>query len=1198
MKTLRLAVAIASVVFAFCLYAQPALAVCGDTILDPGEQCDDGNLVDGDGCDSNCSITACGNNIVTAGEACDDGNLIDGDGCDSNCTATACGNGIVTGVEVCDDGNLVDGDGCDSNCTLTGCGNAIVTAGEACDDGPSGSASCDPDCTIPVCGDGITNAAAGEVCDDGNLVSGDGCDANCTFTGCGNTIVTAGEACDDGNLVSGDGCDANCTVTACGNGITTGAEQCDDGNLTDGDGCDSNCTLTACGNGIITAGEQCDDGNHVSGDGCDSNCTPTGCGNGIVTAGEQCDDGNLVDNDGCDSNCTAPSCGNGVINPPEQCDDGNIDSGDGCDANCTPTGCGNGIATGGEGCDDGNLVSGDGCDANCTITGCGNGIVTAGETCDDGNQISGDGCRDNCTVEVCGDGIQDPQEGCDDGNLVSGDGCDGNCQLTGCGNGVVTAGEQCDDGNLVDGDSCSSTCQRELLNPVPAAGDRFGHAVAAAGQNVIIGVPLHDKTGAINTGLAYLYSSTTFQPLRQFENPTADPGDEFGFSAAAVGPYVLIGAPMDDTAGTDAGAAYLFDAATGALVRSFVNPDPNGSRNFGWSVAAWGSTHILIGAPLDPTGTSGGGVAYLFNAITGSLVQVFLNPTPAANDGFGTAVLAFGAEVVIGAPGHDIPGGGFVFPAADAGAVYRYDAMSGALLGVIEDPLRFAGAGFGATLAAFGNELLVGAPTYNAGKVYRLNAATGAVVNMYDPPVLFGDDRFGGALAVTAGSKIAIGAYQSNAVPVGSPGAVHVFDADTGVLLQTITKPLPAPGDQFGWAIAVSGSHIVVGAPKDDTVQVDSGAVYFFPDNSCGNGTLEPGEQCDDGNLVNGDGCDANCTITSCGNGIVTAPEQCDDDNNAAGDGCSPICGLEGACGDGIVSPFEQCDDGNLVDGDGCDSNCTPTACGNGVVSPGEQCDNGATNGVDLCCSATCQRLDADGDGVCDRDDICPNSADPSQSNIDGDIFGDACDICPGDVNNDSDGDLFCLGTLYNPPAKGGDDPCSRTGNAGTWIKPKVLFARVGAPAGDDTMRLKGLFSVGSLLPNIQPNLYGVHIRVTDRNGRIMVDEHVPGIGGLTSPLQSWKAVGTPPNQWIYSDRGKPAVKNGISKVIIRNRTFVDPYSFSIAVQGNKGTYAILPGEEPIRVTVELNDTAIPPGGYPGRDQCGEIQFLENASPR
>ncbi|MEZ4307669.1 MAG: DUF4215 domain-containing protein [Polyangiaceae bacterium] len=253
-------------------------SVCGDGTMEGPEACDDGNLTDGDGCDSNCTVTACGNGIVTMGEACDDANLTDGDGCDSNCTATACGNGVVTAGEDCDDNNLTDGDGCDSNCTVTACGNGIVTMGE--------------------------------VCDDANLTDDDGCDSNCTPTGCGNGIPTSGEDCDDGNMVEGDGCDSNCTDSACGNGVVAPGETCDDGNLTDDDGCDSNCTPTACGNGIVTMGEICDDGNGVLGDGCDDgdmgNCTESACGNGVQAGGEGCDDGNVTDDETA-ATPTAPS---------------------------------------------------------------------------------------------------------------------------------------------------------------------------------------------------------------------------------------------------------------------------------------------------------------------------------------------------------------------------------------------------------------------------------------------------------------------------------------------------------------------------------------------------------------------------------------------------------------------------------------------------------------------------------------------------------------------------------------------------------------------------------------------------------------------------------------------------------------------------------------------------------------------------
>ncbi len=223
---------------------------------------------------------ACGNGILEVGEDCDDGDTIDGDGCDSNCTVTACGNGIVTGAEQCDDGNTVDGDGCDVNCV------------------------------IEFCGDGTVNNSGTEQCDDGNAIDGDGCDANCVIEFCGDgTVNNSGtEQCDDGNTIDGDGCDANCVIEFCGDGTVnnSGTEQCDDGNTIDGDGCSSACIVEippSCGDGATDPGEECDDGNTIDGDGCDRNCTITACGNLIITAGEQCDDGNTAAGDGCDENC-------------------------------------------------------------------------------------------------------------------------------------------------------------------------------------------------------------------------------------------------------------------------------------------------------------------------------------------------------------------------------------------------------------------------------------------------------------------------------------------------------------------------------------------------------------------------------------------------------------------------------------------------------------------------------------------------------------------------------------------------------------------------------------------------------------------------------------------------------------------------------------------------------------------------------
>ena len=59
--------------------------------------------------DSDDSVCASGELCVT--DTCDPTA-----GCASSVTPNCCGNGLTEGTEECDDGNDVDGDGCDSTC--------------------------------------------------------------------------------------------------------------------------------------------------------------------------------------------------------------------------------------------------------------------------------------------------------------------------------------------------------------------------------------------------------------------------------------------------------------------------------------------------------------------------------------------------------------------------------------------------------------------------------------------------------------------------------------------------------------------------------------------------------------------------------------------------------------------------------------------------------------------------------------------------------------------------------------------------------------------------------------------------------------------------------------------------------------------------------------------------------------------------
>ncbi len=86
--------------------------------------------------------------------------------------------------EQCDDGNRVNGDGCSADCKFErtyDCGDGILNPStEQCDTGAGNAnlpSTCRPTCIYPYCGDGILDF--NEVCDDGNKLNGDGCSALC-----------------------------------------------------------------------------------------------------------------------------------------------------------------------------------------------------------------------------------------------------------------------------------------------------------------------------------------------------------------------------------------------------------------------------------------------------------------------------------------------------------------------------------------------------------------------------------------------------------------------------------------------------------------------------------------------------------------------------------------------------------------------------------------------------------------------------------------------------------------------------------------------------------------------------------------------------------------------------------------------------------------------------------------------------------
>jgi hypothetical protein len=88
-------------------------------------------------------------------------------------------------------------------------------------------------------------------------------------------------------------------------------------------------------------------------------------------------------------------------------------------------------------------------------------------------------------------------------------------------------------------------------------------------------------------------------------------------------------------------------------------------------------------------------------------------------------------------------------------------------------------------------------------------------------------DQFGFAIAVEGGD-FAVGARFGDAPGARDAGAVYVFENGDSPITTKITAPHAAPGAQFGAAVALNRGFLAVGAPQDDARGTASGAVYIF----------------------------------------------------------------------------------------------------------------------------------------------------------------------------------------------------------------------------------------------------------------------------------------------------------------------------------------------------------------------------------
>ena len=416
---------------------------CGDTIVGPGEACDDGGTASDDGCSATCQLERCGDGLAQASEACDGADLHGATcatrgyasgtlACDAACgldetacVAHRCGDMIVGPGEECDDGGMADDDGCSATCQTERCGDGIVQASEQCDDGGTApgdgcSATCTVEtgwtcsgapsaCTVPTCGNGTLDAALGEECDDGNTTVSDGCSSTCRFEiTCGAGEVAVHLRARDLALAIPDGSAAGITTSLTAGDVgSVRAVRVGIGRLTHTYVGDVKLWLTSPAG---TTRQLLNSSNNGGDDFqatvfADDGATTIGVDTATPLRGVYRPVDTLVRQPGVDLvNQDAAGAWTLTLVDTVGSDAGTLE--DWTLVLCVDplSTCGDGTVTGTEACDDGDAVAGDGCTA-CVLDECGDGIVNNGgiEECDDGNTMGGDGCEADCTL-VCGGG--------------------------------------------------------------------------------------------------------------------------------------------------------------------------------------------------------------------------------------------------------------------------------------------------------------------------------------------------------------------------------------------------------------------------------------------------------------------------------------------------------------------------------------------------------------------------------------------------------------------------------------------------------------------------------------------------------------------------------------------------------------------------------------------------------------------------
>jgi len=309
----------------------------------------------------------------------------------------------------------------------------------------------------------------------------------------------------------------------------------------------------------------------------------------------------------------------------------------------------------------------------------------------------------------------------------------------------------------------------------------------------------------------------------------------------------IVGAYLDDDAGTDSGSAYIFARNEGGAenwgeVRKLTASDAAAGDRFGESVSISGDVAIVGANRNDDSGIDSGS-AYIFARNEGGAdnwgeVRKLTASDAVGGDRFGSSVSISGDLAIVGALRNDDDG-------PSSGSAYIFGRNEGGTgnwgeVTKLTASDAVGGDRFGSSVSISGDVAIVGADL--TGFFLSLDSYGSAYIFARNEG---GTDNWGEVTKVAASDAAAFGDSVSLSGDFAIVGAPHSDDGgrDSGsaYILQRVagkeTKLIAsdaASEDRFGYSVSISGNLAVVGAFLNDENGTDSGSVYFFAHNEGG----------------------------------------------------------------------------------------------------------------------------------------------------------------------------------------------------------------------------------------------------------------------------------------------------------------------------------------------------------------------------